>query len=182
MQSRPEVKIEFDSSIPETLQQEVGTTTKTILKICGERSGNDKIMITSCRRTPEIQAEAMYTNLKNGRVIKYTSPGQQVTEVYNNMKKRGASKDKIIEAMVAKINSLITDNFIVSKHCVSITSYAELNVIDVTKNLSNLTKFIQELADQSNVSQVIAPFVMKSSIPKVKYDANEPAIHIEIIQ
>jgi hypothetical protein len=67
-----------------------------------------------------------------------------------------SKENQVKKAMVDKVNSLQKDGRLVSKHCVSLESYAQRNVFDISKNyclplcsgllirlLQNMQKIIQ---------------------------------------
>ena len=150
-----------------------------------------RITITSTIRSISQQASAMYTNLSNGRRIRYTKPGQAVTAVYDEYTKKGASKKDTLAAMERKIAEYEKKGERVSLHCVSEETYAKLNVIDLyLKEKSDKIKVkavIQDLLN-SGVSRVIQkdfPNVKEFSYKptqRVTYIKSEPCIHVEIKQ
>ncbi len=147
-----------------------------------------RITITSTIRTISQQASAMYTNLSNGRRIRYTKPGQDVTAVYDEYTKKGASKKDTLAAMERKIAEYEKQGKRVSLHCVSEETYAKLNVIDLSvKDKDKRKAVIQDLLDcgiariiQSDFSNV-KQFTYKPT-QRVTYMKSEPCIHVEIEQ
>jgi hypothetical protein len=126
----------------------------------------------------------MYTNENNGKHIAYAAPGREVIKVYNDGKSANLSKESIILNMTNKINELSREGKKVSRHCVSDEDYAICNTIDVSfsKGLKNPRDFINSLTDDSALSTIIHPLSGVISHPKVKYDNQEQAIHIQITQ
>lgn len=81
--------------------------------------------------------------------------------------------------MVDKVNSLQKDGRLVSKHCVSLESYAQRNVFDISKKL--LPAALQRAFDKAITKYA------KDNPRKMKYispfeNRGEPAFHVEIVQ
>ncbi|CAA7197358.1 glycoside hydrolase family 24 protein [Chryseobacterium potabilaquae] len=177
-----DIIVEFDGNIEEERRKVVSEKTKNILKKAAKSSGNKKVVITSTIRSPRKQAEAMYNNEKNGKHIKYATPGRQVLDIYNQTKSFG--REKTINAMIEKIVELSKQGKRVSLHCVAESEYAKLNIIDVSyiKGLTDYKKFILDVANDSSVFKIIHPIKSIGTSGKINYDEGEPAIHIEIKQ
>jgi hypothetical protein len=176
--------VTFDSDLEEDRKKIVSSKTIKILEKAAIASSNDSVIITSTVRSPRKQAEAMYTNENNGKHIAYAAPGREVIKVYNDGKSANLSKESIILNMTNKINELSREGKKVSRHCVSDEDYAICNTIDVSfsKGLKNPRDFINSLTDDSALSTIIHPLSGVISHPKVKYDNQEQAIHIQITQ
>lgn len=124
----------------------------------------------------------MYQNENSGKSIAYAEPGKQVVAVFNKGKASGHSKEKIISDMDKKIVELSQAGKRVSLHCVSEDVYKKHNIIDIsfTRGVKNPRDLIRELAKDPAVTKIIHPLNKVIQNDKIKYDAREPAIHIEI--
>lgn len=173
-------KIIYSSGIPQIL----GQKSIDILSRAGEESKNPYITITSTIRPPRKQAMAMAENLYNGHKIAYAEAGRQVVAVFdaNNGK---LPRDKVEALMEAKIIELSLKGQRVSLHCVDGETYSKVNIFDISRqstNTPNPRDLVKELAKYSEVKKIITPFASVYNSPKVKVDAGEPAIHVEISQ
>jgi len=177
-------KISLNSSMEN--KKEITEFTKNIISVAADNSKNPTIIINSGRRSPERQAEAMYSNLSRGINIAYKSPGKQVTTVYENNKSK--QKKIVIQLMVDKINELSKKGLRVSLHCVDEETYSKLNIIDISKNIPNPRDFAIEMLKNLSVTKIITPFTSKNyskddiSTHRLLIDKSEPAIHCEIKQ
>lgn len=170
------MKITITASI-----KRIGATTERVLTEVGEELGIDEFVITSTQRTPRTQAEAMYTNIADGRNIRYKWAGEQVCKVCRTLRGQGKPKAEIIDAMVKRIEELSEQEYRVSNHVVSDTVYDRTNVIDVSyRNLTSeqATDAVKAFADRIEVVKILQPI---SQLLK-GYDKAEPAIHLEIRQ
>jgi len=124
----------------------------------------------------------MYNNESNGNHIRYAAPGREVIAVFNNGKKAGHSKEKIISDMDSKIKELSALGRRVSLHCVSEEVYKKNNIIDIsyTRGIKNPRDLIRELVKDPAVTKVIHPLNNVIANDKIKFDSKEPAIHVEI--
>ena len=147
-----------------------------------KKSSNSKVLITSTIRSTRKQAEVMYENENNGNHIRYAIPGQQVVGVYNAGKRKGSSKEKIISDMDNKIKELSKLGKRVSLHCVSDEVYKKHNILDISysREITNPKDLIRELIKDPAVTNIIHPLKNVISHNKIKYDAQEKAIHVEI--
>ncbi len=180
-----EVDISFQSGLTKERCDVVSSFSLSFLQKIGSLSENPQIIISSTIRTASQQANAMYTNLKNGNNIRYAAPGRAVVDVYNKKVANGKTETEILNKMIEKIKELQKVNKIVSRHCVSKESYNKLNVIDISfryNRLKNPKDFIRQLAKETSVKKVIHPFSAMEQISKVSYDKHEPAVHVEIYQ
>jgi len=185
MMSLANIDVSFQTVISKYRRSVVSKESIGLLKQIGSQSNNKKITISSTIRSSDNQANAMYTNLKKGRNIRYAAPGRAVVEVYKKATKDKKLKAVVLKAMKDKIEELQKENKIVSRHCVSKEAYATLNVIDISfkyGSLSNPKDFVRELAKEDKIKRIIHPFVGVETISKVSYDKNEPAVHIEVYQ
>lgn len=176
--------VKFRTDISEKLQSLVSAHSIDVIKGIMKSAGVHKITITSTLRTPEEQVEAMYNNMCNKGVQSqldyYAAAGREVVQV--GIAVGGIDKSKenqVKKAMIDKVNSLQKDGRLVSKHCVSLESYAQRNVFDISKRLLPVT--LQRAFDKA-----IKKYV-KDNPGKVKYispfeNRGEPAFHVEIVQ
>lgn len=176
--------VKFRTDISEKLQSLVSAHSIDVIKGIMKSAGVHKITITSTLRTPEEQVEAMYNNMCNKGVQSqldyYAAAGREVVQV--GIAVGGIDKSKenqVKKAMVDKVNSLQKDGRLVSKHCVSLESYAQRNVFDISKRLLPVT--LQRAFDKAITKYV------KDNPGKVKYispfeNRGEPAFHVEIVQ
>lgn len=176
--------VKFRTDISEKLQSLVSAHSIDVIKGIMKSAGVHKITITSTLRTPEEQVEAMYNNMCNKGVQSqldyYAAAGREVVQV--GIAVGGIDKSKenqVKKAMIDKVNSLKKDGRLVSKHCVSLESYAQRNVFDISKRLLPVT--LQRAFDQAITKYV------KDNPGKVKYispfeNRGEPAFHVEIVQ
>ena len=90
--------------------------------------------------------------------------------------------------MDERIKKFMTQGIRVSRHAVSVETYAKNNIIDISYsagNLKNAKAFILELLKDNSVSKIIEPLYSVNSMGnpgKLQYDKAEPAIHVEIKQ
>lgn len=176
--------VKFRTDISEKLQSLVSAHSIDVIKGIMKSAGVHKITITSPLRTPEEQVEAMYNNMCNKGVQSqldyYAAAGREVVQV--GIAVGGIDKSKenqVKKAMIDKVNSLQKDGRLVSKHCVSLESYAQRNVFDISKRLLPVT--LQRAFDKAITKYV------KDNPGKVKYispfeNRGEPAFHVEIVQ
>ncbi|MGK9433069.1 LysM peptidoglycan-binding domain-containing protein [Pantoea agglomerans] len=176
--------VKFRTDISEKLQSLVSAHSIDVIKGIMKSAGVHKITITSTLRTPEEQVEAMYNNMCNKGVQSqldyYAAAGREVVQV--GIAVGGIDKSKenqVKKAMIDKVNSLQKDGRLVSKHCVSLESYAQRNVFDISKRLLPVT--LQRAFDKAITKYV------KDNPRKVKYispfeNRGEPAFHVEIVQ
>lgn len=176
--------VKFRTDISEKLQSLVSAHSIDVIKGIMKSAGVHKITITSTLRTPEEQVEAMYNNMCNKGVQSqldyYAAAGREVVQV--GIAVGGIDKSKenqVKKAMIDKVNSLQKDGRLVSKHCVSLESYAQRNVFDISKRLLPVT--LQRAFDKAITKYV------KDNPGKVKYispfeNRGEPAFHVEIVQ
>ena len=173
-------KPKIDSSISMAKLAEVSKKSKDILLKAAQESKNPNVKMTSARREPEEQANAMFINLKNGNNIKYKSAGEEVVAVFNQYSNKCLPED-VKAKMTAKIIELSMKGQRVSLHCVDIDTYNKMNIVDVSLQMPNPRDFIAELLKFDDVKQVIAPFYLPT-LKRYKYSKAEQAIHIEIKQ
>lgn len=172
-------KVEF-RGLSDAAKGEISPRVIEMLQEAAEASDNEVITITSARRHPWNQAEAMYNNIAAGKVIRYAAPGAAVTKLCQERLAQGHAKNCIIAEMVDLIEELSAEGARVSKHCVSIKQYQELNVIDVSFQCRNPRDFTVEIAKKAK--RIITPLrsLTGNYPPHVLIDSSEPAIHIEI--
>lgn len=158
--------------------------TLRILESAADKAGIERIYITSTIRTPREQAEAMYKNISSGRLITYKRPGKKVTQLCLDMLGKLAPTTDTIEAMTNLISELSENGERVSLHCVSEEVYATHQILDISRSIiyDKAVKFIKALAEDERVVRIIQPITSSAlnNIEGVSFDADEPAIHIEI--
>jgi len=176
--------VKFQTDISENLQSLVSAHSIDVIKGIMKSAGVHKITITSTLRTPEEQVEAMYNNMCNKGVQSqldyYAAAGREVVQA--GIAVGGIDKSKenqVKKAMVDKVNSLQKEGRLVSKHCVSLESYAQRNVFDISKRLLPVT--LQRAFDKAITKYV------KDNPGGMKYispfdNRGEPAFHVEIVQ
>ncbi|AXU96658.1 hypothetical protein CI789_16395 [Erwinia persicina] len=176
--------VKFQTDISENLQSLVSAHSIDVIKGIMKSAGVHKITITSTLRTPEEQVEAMYNNMCNKGVQSqldyYAAAGREVVQA--GIAVGGIDKSKenqVKKAMVDKVNSLQKEGRLVSKHCVSLESYAQRNVFDISKRLLPFT--LQRAFDKAITKYV------KDNPGEMKYispfdNRGEPAFHVEIVQ
>jgi hypothetical protein len=124
-------------------------------------------VITSTRRSPARQANAMYDNAAVNLAKQYGMygpNGDAVLKVFE--KNRGKPKAQVVALMQQKIEALQAQGEIVSNHVVTLESYAKRNVIDIgvgsTREVAGpgfgtakLTKAFMALRDQGYIQHFI---------------------------
>lgn len=170
-------KVLFNSGIDGSCLSE---KTLQIITQAGTSAGLSNITITSTLRTPERQAQAMYTNVLNNKIISYKPAGSAVQNRCIEGVKGKENKSDTIKAMVKIIEDFSVKGQRVSKHCLSLDEYKKLNVLDISyKSMpsdKNAILFIKALQDFKDVVKIIQPLDKTVKV----YDTSEPAIHIEI--
>lgn len=176
--------VDFSKDIPLSLKNLVTNHSLDIMKGIMKSAGVHKIMITSTLRTAEKQVDAMYMNMKNkgiqSQLDYYAAAGREVVQAAIAVGGVDKSKEnQVKKAMVDKVNSLQKDGRLVSKHCVSLESYAQRNVFDISKKL--LPAALQRAFDKAITKYA------KDNPSKMKYispfeNRGEPAFHVEIVQ
>lgn len=176
--------VDFSKDIPLSLKNLVTNHSLDIMKGIMKSAGVHKIMITSTLRTAEKQVDAMYMNMKNkgiqSQLDYYAAAGREVVQAAIAVGGIDKSKEnQVKKAMVDKVNSLQKDGRLVSKHCVSLESYAQRNVFDISKKL--LPAALQRAFDKAITKYA------KDNPSKMKYispfeNRGEPAFHVEIVQ
>eukprot|EP01132_Coremiostelium_polycephalum_P003854 gene3854-4805_t len=149
----------------------VSEFSKEILLKGARASLNTKIVITSTIRDAYNQARIMYDNLvkhyEDQRRL-YKWEGQQVINVFDEMKKKGASRIDSIKAMEKKIIEL--DPPKVSDHCGDEKSLLIVNVVDISmSNLENPKDFQKTLSSYKEVKKVL-------------FEKTNYCVHVEILQ
>ena len=176
--------VDFSKDIPLSLKNLVTNHSLDIMKGIMKSADVHKIMITSTLRTAEKQVDAMYMNMKNkgiqSQLDYYAAAGREVVQAAIAVGGIDKSKENQVQkAMVDKVNSLQKDGRLVSKHCVSLESYAQRNVFDISKKL--LPAALQRAFDKAITKYA------KDNPSKMKYispfeNRGEPAFHVEIVQ
>ncbi len=180
--------VTFADNLSQERRNVVSSKTIHILEQAALKTSNNKVVITSTIRSSRQQAQAMYDNEESGRHLKYTSAGQAVINVYKEGKHKRLSKGNIVQNMDERIKKFMTQGIRVSRHAVSVETYAKNNIIDISYsagNLKNAKAFILELLKDNSVSKIIEPLYSVNSMGnpgKLQYDKAEPAIHVEIKQ
>ncbi|WBV59851.1 hypothetical protein PFY12_12455 [Chryseobacterium camelliae] len=173
--------VSFDAGLTADRRNVVSQFTISLLEKAAKNSANDQLIITSTIRSTRKQAEVMYENENNGNHIRYAAPGREVVAVFNAGKNAGHNKEKIISDMDNKIKELSVAGKRVSLHCVSEEVYKKNNIIDIsyTRGAKNPRDLIRELVKDPAVTKIIHPLDNVIQNDKIKYDAKEPAVHVE---
>jgi hypothetical protein len=156
--------------------------TRQLVKDLMRSAELSQAIITSGIRMPERQAETLYGNIVKTGVEKqrqlYGEAGRKVVQVYVDQLKQGLPKDDIIDAMTDKIEELQALGVRVSKHCVSKTAYAKLNVIDISHSRMDPAKRLafEKAVLAAKSKRKVTVFIS----PSMK--GGEPAYHLEIPQ
>ena len=174
--------VTFSNKLEIDRQKLLSQNSLNILGEAAKKIGYENITITSTIRYPHQQAEAMYTNLLNGKRLNYAAPGMAVTAVYDDCIKQKDDKATTIRKMTEKINNLAQEGQRVSKHCVGIEEYNKLNIVDIETPPTSLQEFISELAKHNNIEKIFHDIGSILNTSKVKRLAKEPCIHVEIKQ
>ena len=167
-------------NIDASRKAEVSQKTIENLKRLAKLAGRSKLVITSARRSPEEQARAMYSNIKNGKIIKYAKPGADVTQIALNGIRNGLPKEQVINNMVTRINFYDKQGVRVSRHCVSSSTYSTRNIVDLGNGSNGFSgaaartfhNCCKQAVREGWITRVISPLDDKA----------EPAFHIEIAQ
>ena len=159
----------------------VATSTTEIIRRAAEASKNPEVRITSTIRTPADQARIMFGNLEAGNRINYAAPGREVVAIYDTGKKAREAASVIKQKMTTRIEQLAREGLLVSRHCVPVDMYEKCNIVDVSKYIPNPRDFVKSLLTERRVKKIITPFSSIYNDSRVLIDANEPAIHSEII-
>ena len=176
-------RVVFSGSLSQDKINALSAYAQGLLVSAAEKAGIERITVTSTIRTPRAQAEAMYNNIASGRLIRYASAGQKVTDLCLKMLGRKESREGTICAMQELIEKLSEQGQRVSRHCVSEEEYAKRNIVDVSQSIlyDKAAKFMKELADTEAVVRIIQPVGGRIQHDKISFDPSEPAIHIEIV-
>lgn len=159
-------QVTYSSSVPAP-QQIVSEYTKNVIKLALKKSGLTHAVITSSIRTPNEQAEIMYKNAKEnlaGQFSLYGATGDEVLKVFKNNKDK--ERSVVIGLMKDKIESLLKDGKRTSLHCVTVTEYNKLNIVDIgvkstqavcgtSFNIEKFTKAFKELKDEGYIERFI---------------------------
>lgn len=160
----------------------INDTVKDLISRVADATKNPDVVITSTLRTPEAQAKAMADNLYAGKRIRYRAPGAAVTKVFDDNCKKMA-RSEVEKLMVAEIERQAAMGQRVSLHCTTEELYRQCNIIDLSivrmKNPRDLTN---ALANEEKCRKIITPLSdVKYASAKVSVDANELALHVEIM-
>lgn len=160
----------------------INDTVKDLISRVADATKNPNVVITSTLRTPEAQAKAMADNLYAGKRIRYRAPGAAVTKVFDDNCKKLA-RSEVEKLMVAEIERQAAMGQRVSLHCTTEELYRQCNIIDLSiTRMNNPRDFTNALANEEKCRKIITPLSdVKYASAKVSVDANEPALHVEII-
>ena len=173
------ISVGFNGVAEKWRQDIVSQKTKNVLAYLAKEAGMRRILITSTIRTPESQANAMYST-----TISYAAAGEAVKRVRDECKNKGLSKDATLKKMVEKILELQSKGQRVSLHCVSQEQYKKMNVVDIglnsngfgsNTNLSALGKKFKQVCIKAKSEGKISGFIPGDA-------KGEGAMHIKIIQ
>ncbi|MPW27791.1 hypothetical protein F9L16_02125 [Agarivorans sp. B2Z047] len=126
--------VTYKSDIAESARI-VSEYSKKVIKLALKEAGMKHAVITSTLRTPAQQAAIMYRNAKANLQKQYRlygSVGDRVLDVYAENSSKG--KSEVIKLMEEKILAELASGNRTSKHCVSISDYKNLNIIDIGVN------------------------------------------------
>ncbi len=142
-----------------------------VLKDILDRSGNPSATITSTRRTPESQANAMFVNLRNKGVASqrdlYGPAGDLVIDVYESSMSAGMTDAQILQAMADKIRAIGPGRL--SKH---LGDFSLLAVVDIAPS---------SIRDKDAFRAAVAAEKRSGRVSKAITDLkNDPAFHLEI--
>lgn len=195
-------EVVFSKDIAYDEAKRISPATLEMLRKAGEASNNPSIRITSVRRTPARQAEAMFTLIKSAdekkssgaKRVAYGAAGKEVEAVYDKYVSK-KPRAEVVQLMEAKIAELIGRGMTISNHCVSAEAYAGRNIVDITTTIPNPRDFVRALVQLSMVEyqheeskeltraevvKVITPFSSSYGSSKVTVSPSELAIHVEI--
>lgn len=160
----------------------INDTVKDLISRVADATKNPDVVITSTLRTPEAQAKAMADNLYAGKRIRYRAPGAAVTKVFDDNCKKMA-RSEVEKLMVAEIERQAAMGQRVSLHCTTEELYRQCNIIDLSiVRMKNPHDFTNTLANEEKCRKIITPLSdVKYASAKVSVDANEPALHVEIM-
>ncbi len=160
----------------------INDTVKDLISRVADATKNPDVVITSTLRTPEAQAKAMADNLYAGKRIRYRAPGAAVTKVFDDNCKKMA-RSEVEKLMVAEIERQAAMGQRVSVHCTEEELYRQCNIIDLSiVRMKNPRDFTNALANEEKCRKIITPLSdVKYASAKVSVDANEPALHVEIM-
>lgn len=160
----------------------INDTVKDLISRVADATKNPNVVITSTLRTPEAQAKAMADNLYAGKRIRYRAPGAAVTKVFDDNCKKLA-RSEVDKLMVAEIERQAAMGQRVSLHCTTEELYRQCNIIDLSiTRMNNPRDFTNALANEEKCRKIITPLSdVKYASAKVSVDANEPALHVEIM-
>lgn len=160
----------------------INDTVKELINRVADDTVNPEVVITSTLRSPEAQAKAMADNLYAGKRIRYRAPGAAVTKVFDDNCKKMA-RSEVEKLMVAEIERQAAMGQRVSLHCTTEELYRQCNIIDLSiVRMKNPRDFTNALANEEKCRKIITPLSdVKYASAKVSVDANEPALHVEIM-
>lgn len=160
----------------------INDTVKDLISRVADATKNPDVVITSTLRTPEAQAKAMADNFYAGKRIRYRAPGAAVTKVFDDNCKKMA-RSEVEKLMVAEIERQAAMGQRVSLHCTTEELYRQCNIIDLSiVQMKNPRDFTNALANEEKCRKIITPLSdVKYASAKVSVDANEPALHVEIM-
>lgn len=160
----------------------INDTVKDLISRVADATKNPNVVITSTLRAPEAQAKAMADNLYAGKRIRYRAPGAAVTKVFDDNCKKLA-RSEVEKLMVAEIERQAAMGQRVSLHCTTEELYRQCNIIDLSiTRMKNPRDFTNALANEEKCRKIITPLSdVKYASAKVSVDANEPALHVEIM-
>ena len=160
----------------------INDTVKELINRVADDTVNPEVVITSTLRSPEAQVKAMADNLYAGKRIRYRAPGAAVVKVFDDNCKKQA-RSEVEKLMVAEIKRQASLGQRVSLHCTTEELYRQCNIIDLSiTRMKNPRDFTKALAKEEKCRKIITPLGdTKYDSLKVSIDANEPAIHVEIM-
>lgn len=139
--------------------------------------------ITSTIRNAREQAEAMYQNLYQKKNPNYNEPGKEVCKIFHQLKNENKTSVEIISAMKEKIDVLMANGKIVSKH-VNQENTLYYNVFDVSPKSLVIDAAGKEKGQNSDRDKVYNIAHNDKRVKKILDlpHGNDPALHFEIPQ
>ena len=160
---------------PDAKSSDVSGYSLTVLKDIMKKIGVKSAIVSSTARDSTNQARVMYENLigtgptqgeKKQRAL-YKEPGNEVIDVYSELKKQKKSREEIIGAMKKKIEELGPTK--VSKHASDPKVY---NVFDIApSSISKREAFEAAVGKDQRVTVFITP---KQSDPGYHFEITQP--------
>jgi peptidoglycan hydrolase-like protein with peptidoglycan-binding domain len=185
------VTVRFNSALSSEKTSVVSSKTIDVIKQAFTAAGVNYAVITDTIRMPEQQAKHVYNAAVDSGKAQYSAARKHgVNDEIHKMIKAGQSRAAIEAMIVKKIEELAKVGIRMSKHCVPLSVYKELNVVDIGVNSTKaacgaakatfkpaaITKELWHLKENGVIANFIDETGMAGS------SANNGAWHIEIKQ